>query len=156
MRNLSAEEICKVAGGRMANSAMLSTGIRPDAAPAGTPCINPSQAQTVVAWSRSGLDGAGAVAGAALATYVVDGFDLSGVAANSVIGAGTWAGEQIGNYAGTQLGQQTVTAYQQVVNTWDYAMGLFNSLGVSAQAASWYNMSYQQACNDSQEYMFGL
>ena len=92
----------------------------------------------------------------AFATYVVDGFDLSGVAANSVIGAGTWAGEQIGNYAGTQLGQQTVTAYQQVVNTWDYAMGLFNSLGVSAQAASWYNMSYQQACNDSQEYMFGL
>ena len=154
MRSLSMEEIRQVAGGRAANG-LMPTGIKPMSAPGGTVCINPTEAATVISWAKYTGDMVGAAVGGALSTYVVDGFDLQGPAANAVLGAGTTAGVDLGNYAAGEVAQSGLTAYQQVVNTWTYAMNLYNVATNQPSAASWYNMSYTQACDDSGEYLFG-
>lgn len=154
MRSLSMEEIRQVAGGRAANG-LMPTGIKPMSAPAGTVCINPTQAATVVSWAHYVGEGVGGVAGGALATYVTDGFAVTGPAAQTILAPAGIYGAELGSYAATQIAQSGITAYQQVVNTWTYAMSLYNVATNQPSAASWYNMSYTQACDDSGEYLFG-
>lgn len=136
----------------MANGA-IPTRFQPNTTPAGTPCINPTQANTVVQWAQVTGKYVGMAAGGYLAAYVADGF--TGPAATAVIGVGTELGGQVTSYAAGEMAQNGLTAYQQVVNTWDYAMGLYNAAEGGAYTASWYNQSYTQACNESGEYLFG-
>jgi hypothetical protein len=154
MRSLSVEEIRRVAGGRMMNDS-LPTHFQPNTTPAGTPCINPTQAATVISWARWVGEGGGGTAGGALGGYVADGFELPAPAVNAAIGAGTWGGSQIGAYAAQQIAQSTISAYQMVVNVWEYAMNTYDIVTNQPSAASWYNQSYTQACNESGEYLFG-